>query len=726
MAGALGGLFISLGLDSAEFTAGLSKAQHEGRRALQRIKQDAEDMGKAFALGAVAAGAAATLFARNVINAAADLDDMAEKTGASVEELSKLTQQAHISGTAIETVEQTLIQLSKHLQGAGEDSKNTGRALAALGLKAEDLKRLDTAEAMKVIANELNRFADGSGKSALAMDLLGKAGAQALPFLKDMANDQALAANVTAKQAAEAEELGKAWRRLTLDAKNLGQSLALDIVPWLKDLIEQFREGIKIAGGFGEALRLFGLSSITQSNAGEKIKGIRDELERLQAILANPPKGAGTQMLARVQSQADDLKKQLEFAKLLQRQTVDFSAGDTPGELQRFGLKGAKQALDYKSLPGDDAKKKLEDIKKLQEEVVRLGASIDVSILPLTRDDLADLDKTKARLEGTKKTLEEGRKGWIAYAEAVFANADAENTAAGSGESFTQISERLTEQVKALIDPTYELAKANKALDAAFADGSLRVSEYQLRLAKLDPEIRSLLQSQSTNIYDKIQKAWEAGNLEVDEMNRLLLDLQPKLEKDDDLVKELGLTFTSAFEDAIAGGKKLSDILKALEKDILKIVTRKLITEPIGTSITDALKGASGNGGGGFGGLIGGIFEKVFGGGSKYTGGSGWSGDAEMQLTSGGAEDFYGNLIASVAPPVDVGTPYVQQSGLAYIHRGERVMTAADNKNFSQGHMRSINYAPVFHFAGPVDRRAPQQVGAAAYEGARRAFARNR
>ena len=47
-----------------------------------------------------------------------------------------------------------------------------------------------------------------------------------------------------------------------------------------------------------------------------------------------------------------------------------------------------------------------------------------------------------------------------------------------------------------------------------------------------------------------------------------------------DAAKELGLTFTSAFEDAIVGGKKLKDVLSGLAQDIFRFFIRKTVTEP--------------------------------------------------------------------------------------------------------------------------------------------------
>jgi len=59
----------------------------------------------------------------------------------------------------------------------------------------------------------------------------------------------------------------------------------------------------------------------------------------------------------------------------------------------------------------------------------------------------------------------------------------------------------------------------------------------------------------------------------------------------DDVARDLGFTFASAFEDAIIEGKKFSDVLKAIAQDIARIVLRKTVTEPAADAITKLVKG---------------------------------------------------------------------------------------------------------------------------------------
>lgn len=56
--------------------------------------------------------------------------------------------------------------------------------------------------------------------------------------------------------------------------------------------------------------------------------------------------------------------------------------------------------------------------------------------------------------------------------------------------------------------------------------------------------------------------------------------------------QDLGLTFASAFEDAVVEGKKLSDVLKGLAQDIARVLVRRAVTEPLANALTSALGGA--------------------------------------------------------------------------------------------------------------------------------------
>lgn len=114
----------------------------------------------------------------------------------------------------------------------------------------------------------------------------------------------------------------------------------------------------------------------------------------------------------------------------------------------------------------------------------------------------------------------------------------------------------------------------------------------------------------------------QAQQVYIEGVKRLGFETDSTFEKIEDKVKdindawqELGATFSSAFEDAIVNGAKLSDVLDGLEKDIVRIITRNLVTKPLEGKIAAAFSN-----GGGISDLFGGLFGDIFGSG-KASGG---------------------------------------------------------------------------------------------------------
>lgn len=59
--------------------------------------------------------------------------------------------------------------------------------------------------------------------------------------------------------------------------------------------------------------------------------------------------------------------------------------------------------------------------------------------------------------------------------------------------------------------------------------------------------------------------------------------------------RELGFTFSSAFEDAIVAGNDLRDVLKGLIQDLIRIAVRRTISEPLGNMFADWIGGLGTN-----------------------------------------------------------------------------------------------------------------------------------
>jgi hypothetical protein len=66
---------------------------------------------------------------------------------------------------------------------------------------------------------------------------------------------------------------------------------------------------------------------------------------------------------------------------------------------------------------------------------------------------------------------------------------------------------------------------------------------------------------------------------------------EKQTERTDRMGVQMGMSFSSAFEDAILDGKKFGEVLQSLERDIARIILRTAVTGPAGEAISGAVSG---------------------------------------------------------------------------------------------------------------------------------------
>jgi tape measure domain-containing protein len=113
---------------------------------------------------------------------------------------------------------------------------------------------------------------------------------------------------------------------------------------------------------------------------------------------------------------------------------------------------------------------------------------------------------------------------------------------------------------------------------------------YQRRLANLSSLVERAERAGRAVPDETIQREAVAA---MEELERAEERVQRGAERTSDTVRELGLTFSSAFEDAIVKGEKFSSVLEGLLQDITRILARKVITEPLGNAVSAGLSGIS-------------------------------------------------------------------------------------------------------------------------------------
>ena len=229
-----------------------------------------------------------TAFIKNTTNAIDAMNDLADATGATIEEISKLDQVARRNGASLDSVGDMLVKFNAQLKEA--DGKNgASMALQAIGLEASKLRQLDPAEALQQTARALAGFADDGNKARIVQELFGKSVREAAPFLKDLAEAGVLNASVTSKQAAEAEKFNKQLFALQANTTDAARGLVSDLLPALNATLEKAIELNKV-GWF----KMFG-KEITAEAKNIKLALAGARLEDLAGALAKDPGNRGLQ-----------------------------------------------------------------------------------------------------------------------------------------------------------------------------------------------------------------------------------------------------------------------------------------------------------------------------------------------------------------------------------------------------------------------------------------------
>lgn len=183
---------------------------------LKKINQNTEAMRNQFnRLGSVAKGAFAGLvggltvgkFVGDINKAIDSMDRItkeAQKLGTTSEELTKFQYAAELSGVEAGTLSNSLNLLSKAMSDLSVGKSNDAtRALSEFGISVTDANGglRDSTDVLKDLAERFQQMPDGAQKSAAALKIFGRSGAQLIPLLNQGAEG-------LQSMGAEAEALG--------------------------------------------------------------------------------------------------------------------------------------------------------------------------------------------------------------------------------------------------------------------------------------------------------------------------------------------------------------------------------------------------------------------------------------------------------------------------------------------------------------------------------------
>jgi hypothetical protein len=252
---------------------------------------EAEGLSSRFvALGAAVGGAfLAKGFFDSIVAGIDRLNDLKDATGASIGNLSALEDIAARAGTEFEVVSTSLTKLNQALLAA-KPGDGISSTLEAIGLQAQELRRLDPAQALLEVAQGLEKFADDGDKARATQVLFGRSLREVAPLLKDLAEAGQLNATVLEEQTAAAEKYAKTVAASQKAFQDLGRNVVSAVLPAINALADSLGQGAQEAGKFSIAGTAFKTVLetllITGASVSFVFKGVGREIGAITAQLA--------------------------------------------------------------------------------------------------------------------------------------------------------------------------------------------------------------------------------------------------------------------------------------------------------------------------------------------------------------------------------------------------------------------------------------------------------
>jgi len=230
------------------------------------------------------------------ISRGGEFDDLSKRIGVSVETLSSLELGARTSGVSIEGLGTGIQMLSRNMVEAATGSKEAQAGFASLGIAVTDANgRLKSSEEILLqIADQFAGAEDGAAKTAIAMQLLGRSGAQLIPFLNEGADGlrkwQELSAklglNLTGELTSAMDSIGDSTGVFMAAVEGVQNQLAIGMAPALAaagtELVELVSSlGIGEGGirAFGEAIGTWVRDALGEASG--VVKTFQTEVEQI-------------------------------------------------------------------------------------------------------------------------------------------------------------------------------------------------------------------------------------------------------------------------------------------------------------------------------------------------------------------------------------------------------------------------------------------------------------
>ncbi|GFZ80746.1 hypothetical protein GCM10011497_06520 [Elstera cyanobacteriorum] len=181
-----------------------------------------------------------------------EISGAAQIAGVAVEQFQALAYAADQANVPTEVLSKSFNILNKNIAYARSGNKKAAEMFAAMGLSVDELKQLSPDEVMRKLADSFEKIENPSLKSAAAMAIFGKAGAQLLPFFEggsksigEMEDKAKRLGIVMGGDGIDAvKDFGDNVSTLMQSIQGLARSIAVKVIPYLEPLVLRMTDWI--------------------------------------------------------------------------------------------------------------------------------------------------------------------------------------------------------------------------------------------------------------------------------------------------------------------------------------------------------------------------------------------------------------------------------------------------------------------------------------------------
>lgn len=495
---AAGSIVIDLLMKTGSFETDTKRAE----KRIKELDKEIKSFGKGVAATAAAAVTAFAYMAKASIDNMDNLAKQAQMAGVSVESLSELAYAADLAGVSQDELTASMARLAK---GMGEAAQGTGEALKgfqALNLDASGFKGTD--DALKQIADRFSQFKDGAEKTAIAISIFGRSGAQLIPFLNagrdgmEALTEEArrLGVVIGTDTAKASEQFNDNLTRMKKAVDGIVIAIVSDMLPAMNSMLEKMLEVVKLSresniSAFLPESSVFSASEIAEAN--KNVNQLRQTVANLQQQV-----DAGGGLFVQNSLQANIIL--LERAeKLLQslRSKVPIALGEEFSDQVPTLLGAAPKLADSGPAKESEYDKYL---KSLREQIAMVGtlteqekvlAQIQLGKFgKLTYDQQINLELAAQNLDTVKKS----QKAYEEYSKAVD-----DLTGFTQLKEFTKQMDFLSKALKEGRINADQYTEAVNMLAAKFEDTTTEMGQFAIEAAR---NIQNILGDAMLNVLE--------------------------------------------------------------------------------------------------------------------------------------------------------------------------------------------------------------------------------